>query len=290
MRGAALPDESDHNLEDIKSLIEIDRFDITDQSACAEYIRQADPGYVFHLAGFSSVARSFENGELAFKVNTIGTYNIYSAVTKLNDLKGLVFPSSSDVYGPVRPEDLPLQPDRLLNPLSPYAQSKAAAEYLSRIFIDQYKLPIMVVRAFNHTGPRQDENFAIPAFCKKIVEAEKSGGEKTVKVGNLKAARDISDVRDIVRGYRMLAEQGNPERTYQLCSGRSYRMGDLLNRLISFSDTKIKVETDQSLYRKVDIPELRGNYHWTSKDVGWKPHFRIEETLRDTLNWWREKQ
>jgi len=227
--------------------------------------------------------------EMTFRVNVIGSYNIFEAVRGRKWLKKLIFTSSSDVYGPVRPQTMPLKPDRLLNPVSPYAQSKAAAEYLVRIYTEQYDLPIVIVRSFNHAGPRQTPNFAIPAFCRKIVAAGKSCGKKSVTVGNLAAKRDISDVRDIVRGYRLLAEKGKSGEVYQLCSGRAFGIGDLLNRLISFSDISIKVVRDQKLFRKTDIPILRGSFSKARKDVGWKPEIAIDRTLKDTLDFWRNE-
>lgn len=289
MRGGALPDESDENLAGVRRQVAIDRFDITDPDACRRYITRAQPACLFHLAAISSVGQSFARGELTFRVNVIGSYNVFEAVRGRNWLTRLIYVSSSDVYGPVRPKDLPITPDRLLNPISPYAQSKAAAEYLARIYCEQYRLPLITVRSFNHSGPRQTDDFVIPAFCRKIVETEHSAGKKAVAVGNLSAKRDISDVRDIVRGYRLLAERGRAGQVYQLCSGRAYKIGDLLNKLTARSDTPIKVVRDTRLYRKVDIPVLRGSYRAAHRDVGWKPKLTIDVTLRDTLEFWRHR-
>lgn len=289
VRGAALPKESDKNLAGICRKIKIDRFDITDPAACKKALSAARPEYLFHLAAISSVGQSFSLAETTFRVNVIGTYNIFEAVRGKKWLKKLIFTSSSDVYGPVRPQDMPLNTDRLFNPVSPYAQSKAAAEYLGRIYVEQYHLPLVIVRSFNHTGPRQTPDFAVPAFCRKIVAAEKSRGKKRVTVGNLTAKRDISDVRDIVRGYRLLAEKGRAGEVYQLCSGRAYGIGELLNKLIGFTDITIKVIRDKELFRRADIPVLRGTFSKARKDVGWKPEIAIDKTLKDTLDFWRKE-
>jgi GDP-4-dehydro-6-deoxy-D-mannose reductase len=176
-----------------------------------------------------------------------------------------------------------------MNPVSPYARSKAAAEFLSRTYMEQYQLPVTIVRSFNHSGPRQNPCFVIPAFCRKIVEAERSPRKGIIGVGNLSARRDFSDVRDIVRGYRLLAEKGGDGKAYHLCSGKAYRIGDLLNRLIKLSDTQIKIRRDSALFRKTDIPVLRGSYHSTRVDTGWKPEIEIASTLADTLQYWRER-
>ncbi len=289
VRGAALPDESDHNLRSISRKIKIDRFDITDPEACKAALVKARPEYLFHLAAISSVGQSFSIGDLTFRINVIGSHNVFEAVRGRSWIKKVVYVSSSDVYGPVKPQDMPLKPDRLFNPVSPYAQSKAAAEYMSRIYIEHYNLPLVIVRSFNHTGPRQNPNFAIPSFCRKIVTAERARGRKTVAVGNLMAKRDISDVRDIVRGYRMIAQKGKVGNVYQLCSGRAYGIGDLLKRLIASANTPIKVTRDKQLFRKSDIPILRGSYYGTRKDTGWKPEIAIDKTLKDTLDFWRSR-
>jgi GDP-4-dehydro-6-deoxy-D-mannose reductase len=269
--------------------VTIDRFDITDADACRRFVIKARPDYLFHLAAFSSVGRSFSKGDLTFRVNVFGTYHILEAVRGRKWLKKLVLVSSSDVYGPVGAKDLPLKPNHILNPVSPYAQSKAAAEYLAQTYADQYGVPVVTVRSFNHSGPRQNPDFVIPAFCRKIVAVERSSRKKTIATGNLSARRDISDVRDIARGYRLLAEKGTVGKVYHLCSGRAYRIGDLLNQLIKISDIHIKVRRDPELYRKTDIPVLQGHFQSTRKDVGWKPNIDIVTTLSDTLRYWRER-
>ncbi len=289
VRGAALPTEPDDNLKAVRSKVKIDRFDITDPEACRTYFEKAQPEFLFHLAAIASVGQSFNMAEMTFRVNVMGTFNIFEAVRGKKWLKKLIYVSSPNIYGPVKPEEMPLKPDRLFNPISPYAASKAATEYLARIYIEQYNLPVVIVRPFIHTGPRQNSNFVIPSFCQKIVAAEKSGSKRPVMVGNLSIKRDISDVRDIVRGYRLLAEKANPGGIYHLCSGKARAIGDLLNKLISLSEKSIVVKTDKKLYRKSDIPVLRGSYRATHREIGWRPEIKIDATLRDTLAFWRRK-
>ena len=289
MAGAALPDESDENLSAIRRRVRVDRFNITEPDAVLHYLTKAKPNYLFHLAAISSVGQSFLLGGLTFRVNAIGTYNLFEAARKLKGLRKLLLASSSDVYGPVKAKDMPLKPHQPFNPISPYAQSKVSAEYLARTYQDSYGLPIITVRAFNHSGPRQTAQFVIPSLCRKIVAAEKSGGKAPVAVGNLSAKRDISDVRDIVRGYHLLVEKGKPGEVYHLCSGKTYRISDVLNKLISLTDIHVKIERDAALYRKADIPTLWGDYSRTRRDVGWKPLITIDTTLEDTLNFWRTR-
>jgi GDP-4-dehydro-6-deoxy-D-mannose reductase len=289
VRGAALPGESDDNLAHISRRITVDRFDITDPDACKSILTGARPDYLFHLAAVSSVGQSFSIGELTFRVNVIGSYNIFEALRGKDRLKKILYTSSSDVYGPIKPKDMPLKPNRPFNPVSPYAQSKAAAEYLARIYIEQYEMPMVIARSFNHTGPRQNPDFAVPAFCRKIAAVEQSRSKEAITVGNLSARRDISDVRDIVRGYRLLAEKGSAGQVYHLCSGKAYRIGDLLKKLTGFTDTPIRKSRDPELYRKVEIPVLQGSYYKTRRDIGWKPEISIDRTLKDTLDYWRDK-
>ncbi len=219
----------------------------------------------------------------------MGTINILEVVRNAGWLKKLVFVSSADVYGPVRPKDLPLKPSQAIYPISPYAASKAAAEHIARIFIDQYQMPIVITRPFNHSGPRQSEGFVISSFCRKIASAEKPRGRKTIKVGNLTAKRDFSDVRDIVRGYRLLAEKGRVGGIYHLCSGRAYTIKEVLRKLKAMSTVAIEEHRDERLYRKSDIPVLCGSYKGTTRDVGWRPRIKIDTTLADSLAYWRNR-
>ncbi len=289
VRGAALPGEPDDNVVHLGSRIRIDRFDITDREACRKYLTAARPDYLFHLAAVASVGKSFSMGETTIRVNTLGSYHVFDAVRDKRWLKKLVFVSTSDVYGPVKTKDLPLRPDSPIHPYSPYAQSKAAAEMIAQVYTARYGLPIVIVRAFNHTGPRQGLDFVIPSFSHKIAAVERSRGKAVIKVGNLAARRDISDVRDIVRGYRLLAEQGRVGGMYHLCSGRAHSIGQLLNKLLGFSDKAINVQQDKSLYRTIDIPVLRGSYKATQQEIGWKPEIGLKTTLEDTLDFWRRR-
>lgn len=289
VRGAGIPGESDRLLRPIKSNIRVDRFDITDESACRRVFTRYKPDYVFHLAAIASVGQSFNMAVRTFDINVNGTRNMLAAVKNNSRLRRFVFISSSDVYGPVKSNDLPLNPKQLPNPVSPYAKSKVAAEYLVGLYADQFDLPVSIVRPFNHTGPGQNENFVIPSFCRKVIAAGQPGAKRVIGVGNLNVYRDISDVRDIVRGYRLIAEQGTPGEIYHLCSGKALRIGDILKKLIKSSDIPISIQKDSTLFRKTDIPVLRGSYHKTRADIGWKPEITIDHTLKDCLAYWRSQ-
>ncbi len=287
IRGAALPGESDRFISDISPKIAVDRFNILNPEDCRKALVKYHPDFVFHLAAIASVGLSFSIATETFNINVNGTKNILDAAKNKKWLKRLVFVSSSDIYGSVNPKNLPIKPNTPLNPISPYAQSKVAAEYLVQMYREEFNVPVSVARPFNHTGPGQNPNFVIPSFCRKIVAAEKSNGRKSVGVGNLNARRDISDVRDIVRGYRLIAEKGDDGEIYHLCSGKAFKVGDLLKKLTSFSDIMIRTQKDKNLFRKIDIPVLRGSYYTTRKQLGWKPDISIDQTLRDSLEYWR---
>lgn len=284
-----MPGESDINLKHIPRKIKIDRFDITNPKSSKNILNRAKPDYLFHLAAMASVGNSFKEAEKTFKVNVVGTTNIFDALKNKSWLKKLIFVSSSDVYGLVKTNDLPLKTTQIPNPLNPYSQSKMTGEYVSKIYCSQFGTPIIIVRAFNHTGPRQTPDFAIPAFSSKIAKAEKSTRNGVITVGNLSARRDLSDVRDIVRGYRMIAEKGRAGEIYNLCSGKDYQIGDVLKKLVGLSDKPIRIKKDKKLFRKIDLPVLRGSYYKAKKEISWKPEIPLKVTLKDTLKYWRER-
>jgi len=152
----------------------------------------------------------------------------------------------------------------------------------------QYDLPITIARPFNHTGPRQSEQFVIPSFCRQIARIEKKGIKPEILVGNLSARRDLSDVRDIVNGYYRIAQKGKTGEVYQLCSGRSVTIKTMLDKLLRLSSANIKVKINKCRFRKLDIPILKGDYRKAKNKLGWSPSFHLEQTLADSLDYWRE--
>lgn len=290
VHGILGPGETIDNIKHIKNDLRLDRGDITKADKLAAYIKKVKPYYVFHLAAMSSVRQSIKKEKLTYDVNFNGTMNLYSALASLSTLpKKVILVSSSDCYGIFKPSDRLLKEDMSLNPISPYAISKAAGEYLSHYYLKQYRLPITITRAFNHTGPRQSDVFVIPSFARQIAEIEAGLEKPIMNVGNLAVKRDLSDVRDIVIGYYRMAVKGKPGEVYNLCSGTALSIRELLNKLRRLSFADIKVKVDKSRFRKADIPVLRGDNSRARKQLGWKPGFELEETLRDTLIYWREK-
>ena len=219
--GTALPAENLQNIQTIKKDIILKRADLNKGTALKNLINNFKPQIVFHLAAFAEVGKSFQQPKKTIEVNTIGTLNLYELLRDKSYLKKVIYVSSADIFGPLPSSKMPIQPDYPLNPVSPYGVSKAAADMLSYQYYRSFKLPIVRIRAFNHTGPRQAEGFVIPDFCSQIAAFERKGRKGIIKVGNLSAKRDLSDVRDIVNGYRLAAEYGEAGEIYLLSIWKS---------------------------------------------------------------------
>src|SRR5690606_23288546 len=203
-------------------------------------------------------------------------------------VKRVLAVSSADVYGIVTPDELPLTEDSPLRPASPYAASKVAADYLGLQAWLGRGLPVMRVRAFNHLGPGQTDKFVAPALASRVARAERDGGE-VITVGDLSARRDFTDVRDVVRAYRLLMERGEPGEVYNVCSGVGVAVPDVAARLVARSRVPLRVEVDQALLRPVELPVLRGSHDRLTDATGWEPEISIDQTLTDLLEDWRTR-
>ena len=261
--------------------------DITDAAAVAAEVADVAPEVVYHLAGWADVGGSWDHPVDAFRVNAEGTLNILAAARDAG-VQRVVAVSSADVYGRAEPDELPLTEESPLRPSSPYAASKVAADYLGVQAFLGYGLPVMRVRAFNHLGPGQADKFVASALASRIARAERDGGE-VLKVGNLTARRDYTDVRDVVRAYRLLAERGDPGEAYNVCSGTDLAVQDIGDALLARSTSTLRFETDPDLLRPVDQPVLRGSHDKLTAATGWEPEIPIEQTLADLLDDWRER-
>jgi GDP-4-dehydro-6-deoxy-D-mannose reductase len=222
------------------------------------------------------------------ETNVIGTIHLFEAVRKLNISPKIQVAGSSEEYGMVNPNELPITEENPLRPLSPYAVSKVAVDKLSYQYHMSYGLHIVVTRGFNHTGPRRGEVFVSSNFAKQIAEIEK-GAEPIIHVGNLDAMRDFTDVRDMVRGYLLAVDKGQPGESYNICSGESITIRDLLDLLISMSRKKIKVQQDPDRMRPSDVEVLQGDCSKFKKQTGWEQTIPFKETMEDLLNYWRER-
>jgi GDP-4-dehydro-6-deoxy-D-mannose reductase len=274
------------NLSHILAEIRVEYADIRDAERLFEILRDTRPQRIYHLAALSSPAESFQNPRLTYEVNFGGTLNLLLAWRRQQFDSRFLFVSSSDVYGVVRSESLPLREDTPLRPANPYAASKASGELLAFQFWQSYGLPIVRVRPFNHTGPRQSSNFVCSSLARQVAEIDLNLRPPRMSVGKLEIERDFSDVRDIVRGYTMLLERGEAGEVYQLCSGRAVSIGVILQTLMDSVLAHVDVAVDPSLVRSDETPMLWGDASKANRTVAWEARYSLEKTLRDLKLYW----
>lgn len=264
-----------------------DHVDITDAEAVTELIGRIRPTAIYHLAGWADVGGSWKAPVESFRVNAEGTLNVLSAAATAG-VERVLAVSSADVYGKVEPAELPLTEDSPLRPASPYAVSKVAADYLGLQAWLGNGLPVLRVRAFNHLGPGQTDKFVAPALASRIAHAERDGGD-VLPIGDLSARRDFTDVRDVVRAYRLLMAHGEPGEVYNVCSGVDLAVQDLADQLLAQARIPLRFETDPDLLRPVEVPVLRGSYERLAAATGWEPEIPMSQTLVDLLEDWRAR-
>ena len=259
--------------------------DITDAAAVRDFVAGHQPDAVYHLAAVTHIGASWEAPREVFRTNAEGTLNVLSACGAAGVDRVLVV-GSADEYGAVRPEDLPLSEDAPLRPLTPYGASKVAAEYLAlQAFLGE-RLPVIRVRAFNHTGPTQPDRFMIPGLARRIAAAERDG-RKEIPVGSLEPVRDYTNVADVVVAYRLLVERGEPGEVYNVCSGVGRSVAEVAGQLLALARHAIELVPDPALLRPVEVPRLVGDNHRLREATGWAPAVSFEETLAAILDRWR---
>ena len=276
------------NIEHIKNDIHLLTADMRDGHSLEVVLDESKPDYIFHLAAQSFVPMSWRAPADTMETNVIGTIHLFEAIRKLNISPKIQVAGSSEEYGMVYPNELPIKEENPLRPLSTYGVSKVAVDKLSYQYHMSYGLHIVVTRGFNHTGPRRGDVFVSSNFAKQIAEIEK-GAEPIIHVGNLEAKRDFTDVRDMVRGYLLAVEKCQPGESYNMCSGDAIRIMDLLNLLMSMTNKKIEVQQDPDRMRPSDVGILQGDSSKFKKQTGWKQTIPLEKTMEDLLNYWRER-
>ncbi len=277
------------NIEDLQDKVELIECELKDANSVEKMIAQVKPDYIFHLAAQSFVPTSWHSPTDTFVNNITGQLNLLESVRKYAPNAVVQIACSSEEYGLVHPEEVPITEESPLRPLSPYAVSKIAQDFMAYQYFRSYGLKTIRTRAFNHTGPRRGEVFVSSNFAKQIAEIEAGLREPVVYVGNLEAQRDFTDVRDIVRGYWLAVTKGEPGELYQLCSGRAWSIRKMLNFLIKLSGVEVKVEQDPSRLRPSDVPLLLGSYEKFQRETGWEPEIPLEQTLADLLVYWRRQ-
>jgi GDP-4-dehydro-6-deoxy-D-mannose reductase len=286
-RGFVGPHLVDHLREQGDDVVIVDRsgpggVDVTDGPAVRDAFDRAGPEVVYHLAALSHVGESWAAPEVAFRVNAEGTLHVLRAALDAGAGRVVVV-GSAEEYGRVDPDDLPLREDAPLRPVTPYGAAKVAAEYLAVQAHLGEGLATVRVRAFGHTGAGQSTRFLVPALARRVAEAEVSGTDEIV-VGNLDPVRDLSDVRDVVRAYRLLAEHGEAGEVYNVCSGTGIRVADVADVLLGLATRPLRLRVDEALVRPVDTPRLVGDPTRLRAATGWEPRYTLEETLAAVLD------
>lgn len=261
--------------------------DIMDKDNIISVLYETRPTHIFHLAAQSSVGVAWKNPGLTIDINIKGSVNVLDAVRELYYKPRILMIGSGEEYGHIRPDEVPIREDSHLRPGNIYAATKACQNMIGDIYAQAYDMNLMQVRAFNHIGPGQASLFVVSDFCKQVAEIEKGLRKPVIKVGNLMAKRDFTDVRDVVRAYYMLAEKGKSGETYNVGCGNAIYINDILMMIISKSRSEISVEVDQSKIRPVDVPVIEADITKIRENVGWMPQIPLEQTIEDTLEYWR---
>lgn len=256
--------------------------DVTDAAALTRAVVAAEPDAIIHLAGLASVGATWKDPTAAFAVNATGTLHLTQAALACSSPPRVLLISSAEVYGVVKSEDLPLAEDRPVQPVSPYALSKATAELIGRQAWLGHGLEVIVARPFNHTGPGQAPGFVVPSMARQVAEAVKTGA-RSLLVGDVSVRRDLTDVRDIVAAYRLLIEHGAAGETYNVCRGESTEIAEVARRLLAIAGVDLPLEVDPSRLRPVDLPDLRGDPGRLRQVTGWAPQIPLDATLADVL-------
>ncbi len=259
--------------------------DLNDFDFTKSVLDKINPDIIYHLAATTSVRRSWEIPFETVRNNYLVSLNLMEWA-KNNNSK-LFIMGSGEIYG--NKKSFPIKENSSVNPLTPYSLSKYLGEKSAIFYSKNFNTKIYLSRAFNFTGPGQRDVFVIPAFSKQLAEMEAGKRDKILKVGNLSAIRDFSDVRDTVKAIFFITTKGKPATPYNIASGHSYSIRKILEKLLSLVNFKVKIIENQKEFRKNDIKKLEGSYSLLNKDTGWKPKIPIEKTLEDTLNYWRKK-
>lgn len=261
--------------------------DIMDKDAIVALLFEIRPDFIFHLAAQSSVGLAWKNPGLTVDVNIKGSINVMDAIRELFYKPRVLLIGSGEEYGHIAPGESPITETNALRPGNIYAATKACQNMIGNIYSKAYDMELMMVRAFNHIGPGQAPMFVVSDFCKQVAEIEKGLREPVMKVGNLAAKRDFTDVRDVVKAYVKLIQAGQAGETYNVGSGNAKEIREILNLIVSMSDVEIKVEIDPNKIRPVDVPIIEADITKLNQLTGWVPQIPLEQTIKETLDYWR---
>lgn len=265
---------------------ELVRCDLRDARAVSRLVQEVRPQHVYHLAALSSVRDSFEDVNAVYQANFFGTLNLLDALRSAQPAARILLVGSGHCYGKVRRAELPIGETRILAPISPYAVSKAAADLLGGQFFQNYGVSVIRVRPFNHTGPGQSTHFVCSDFARQLAAIELGLAPPVIRVGNLNSKRDFSDVRDVVLAYLLLLQKGRAGEIYNVGSGHSIALRDVLTILCSFCTRKVSIEVEQERLRRGEEDVLYCSNRKLKKATGWRPQYGLKTTLRDLYRDW----
>ena len=277
------------NILQIQDKIKFVEADLKDMVSLRAVLSDIKPDRIFHLAAQSFVPTSWKCPAETFAINAIGEINLFEAILALNQTPKIQIAGSSEEYGQVFSNEIPMKETNPLRPLSPYAVSKVAQDLLAFQYHKSYTLRTIRTRGFNHTGPRRGDVFVTSSFARQIAEIEQKKRPPVVHVGNLEAKRDFTDVRDMVRAYWLSLEKGVEGEVYNIGSGQAYSMQEVLDLLMSLSRSKMEVKVDPARLRPSDVPVLLSDSSKFRALTGWRPIIPFKQTILDLLNYWRER-
>jgi GDP-4-dehydro-6-deoxy-D-mannose reductase len=258
--------------------------DLLDRPAVSRALDEVSPARIYHVAGAPQVDTSWHNVVPHLRANALATHHLLDAVRELDRPCRVLVVSSSQIY---QMTDEPISEETTLLPATPYGLSKLAQDQLALRACDEDGLDVVLARPFNHAGPGQSPAFAISSFARQIARIEAGLAKPEIRVGNLDTRRDLTDVRDVVEAYVRLMESAPRGRPYNICSGRAWRIRDLLDELLQLAQTSVKIDVDETRLRPNDVPVVQGDATRIRAELGWSPKIRVEQTILDTLEYWR---
>ena len=282
------------SLEEFSQLFEkktptVHQCDLSDTIKLTSLLEEEKPDAVIHLAAHSQAAGAWKKAAEILETNIVGTQNLMSAVFEAAPGARILLVSSGEVYGSVSPGELPLREDGKLMPNNPYAVSKLAQEYVCLQYHEAFATEVVIARPFNHLGPRQTGDFVVPSFARQIAEIEAGLREPVLLVGNLDSERDFTDVRDTVKAYLVALTKGEPGEINNVASGNPVRIREVLDILLELSRVRPEVKNNPELMRPSDTPVIYGDSSKLRSLARWQPEITLEQSLLDTLNYWRTR-
>lgn len=258
--------------------------DLTIKKLLKSIIQEFKPDFILHLAAYSSVAYSWEHPSESFTNNSNIFLNLLDVTKEVIPSCTILSVGSSEEYGNVSKNDLPIKESQQTNPLSPYAVARVSQELMSKVYVKAYGLKIIMTRSFNHIGPRQDDRFVVPSFINRIISIKNSGkSEGEIETGNIEIIRDFVDVRDVVKAYYMLLINGTPGEIYNICSGKATKLSEIIDIIANEVDLKISTKTNLEYIRPDDNQIIVGSFQKIESEIGWKPERDIKETIHDMI-------